>query len=342
MEIKFYILIPVYNAEKFLHKCIDSILQQTYTNYEVILVNDGSSDRSGEICVEYAKDYENIHAIHQENKGQIAARSAAERYALNKCGDENAFIIYVDSDDTINKCALEELAKIICDSRADIIIYNLQRVTEDGEIISPESDTGKTEINEDKRELYHKVLFDESYNSLCRKCVNIKIADIVDHSSHYHIKYGEDLIRSLDYLKKCKRVVFYDRVLYNYVMNPSSVIHSVDLENYHTSTIAFKIVLDFLDEENVFSDKDYNDYWLFIQELLSRKVVRIAYLDASRKKKIEIYEKIRSDEIWSKSLDIKIQSLACKLFKKRKYGTILFVYKVRKLLGKIKQILRKK
>ena len=100
---KISVIVPVYKAEQYLHTCIDSILSQTYTDYEIILVEDGSPDNCGRICDEYAANYDCISVIHQENRGQAAARNHAMRYAK---GD---WICFVDSDDLIHPQMLELL-----------------------------------------------------------------------------------------------------------------------------------------------------------------------------------------------------------------------------------------
>ena len=74
----FYIVVPVFKAELFLEQCVNSVLNQTYSNWKLILVDDGSPDKSGEICDNIAQNNDKIHVIHQENKGQIAARMAGE------------------------------------------------------------------------------------------------------------------------------------------------------------------------------------------------------------------------------------------------------------------------
>ena len=99
------ILVPVYNVEKYLHRCIDSILAQTYTDYEVILVNDGSTDRSGAICDAYAAEHRCIRVIHQKNGGVAQARNVLVSAAQ---GD---YITFVDSDDSIEPIYLETLMR---------------------------------------------------------------------------------------------------------------------------------------------------------------------------------------------------------------------------------------
>lgn len=99
------IIIPVYNAEANIRRCVDSILKQTYANYEVILVDDGSTDTSGSICDEYASSHSNIHVFHIPNQGVSHARN----YGMHKSSGQ--YITFVDSDDFLSETALDLLAK---------------------------------------------------------------------------------------------------------------------------------------------------------------------------------------------------------------------------------------
>ena len=103
MTPKISVIVPVYKAETFLHQCIDSILAQTFQNFEVLLINDGSPDRSGEICDEYAKKDSRIRVFHKENGGVTSAR----KYGIEQsCGE---WIMFIDSDDYIELKSLELL-----------------------------------------------------------------------------------------------------------------------------------------------------------------------------------------------------------------------------------------
>lgn len=114
---KFSIIVPVYNVEKYLHECLRSILGQTYSDYEIILVDDGSTDSSGEICDEYASKYPNVHVYHQENQGLSAARNFGVQNAIGE------YIWFVDSDDVIlTSDALETLDKNLA-GQVDVVVF---------------------------------------------------------------------------------------------------------------------------------------------------------------------------------------------------------------------------
>lgn len=115
------VIVPVYNVEKYLDRCVKSILDQTYENIEIILVDDGSTDTSGEICEKYALRDKRINVIHKENDGLVSARKTGIRAATG------TYVAYVDSDDWIDKTMYEELVKEIVQHNADIVTSGLYR-----------------------------------------------------------------------------------------------------------------------------------------------------------------------------------------------------------------------
>ena len=108
------VIVPVYNAEQYLASCIDSILSQTFTDFEILLVDDGSPDNSGSICDAYAAKHDCISVIHQENRGQAAARNHAMLHA------KGAWFCFVDSDDLIHPQMLEMLYKAAVAGQAQV------------------------------------------------------------------------------------------------------------------------------------------------------------------------------------------------------------------------------
>ena len=116
IEVTVSIIVPVYNVEEYLYECIDSILNQTYKNFELILIDDGSKDKSGVICEEYAHNNENITVIHQENQGQAAARNHGVEMA------KADWIMFVDSDDVIHPDLLQFLHKAATESNSGMAV----------------------------------------------------------------------------------------------------------------------------------------------------------------------------------------------------------------------------
>ena len=113
------VIVPIYNAEKYLKECLDSVMNQTFKDFEVILVNDGSTDRSPQICDSYAKQYDNVHIVNKENGGLVSARKAG----LAKASGE--YIGWVDSDDSIVPDMFEKMCGEANKTDADIVICDM-------------------------------------------------------------------------------------------------------------------------------------------------------------------------------------------------------------------------
>lgn len=123
---KISVIIPVYNVEEYLNKCIDSVIDQKYTNLEIILVDDGSSDKSPQICDEYAEKYDFIKTIHKPNGGAADARNHGIRLATGE------YILFIDSDDFIEENSINEISKMIENNDLDIIFLEAQKRFPDG------------------------------------------------------------------------------------------------------------------------------------------------------------------------------------------------------------------
>ena len=119
---KVYVIVPVYKVEAYLERCIDSILNQTYQNFELVLVDDGSPDNCGAICDRYAAEHENITVIHQKNGGLSAARNAGIDYAFQNGNPEQDWITFIDSDDFVHPKYLEYLYRATKESNVQISI----------------------------------------------------------------------------------------------------------------------------------------------------------------------------------------------------------------------------
>ncbi len=121
------IVVPVYQVEKYLERCIDSILNQNYQDYEIILVDDGSTDRSPEICDEYAEKFEQIQVVHKENGGLSDARNTGIALAKGK------YIYFIDSDDWLDSSCFEQVMPLLEDRSYDLVCFGRQFVKSEHE-----------------------------------------------------------------------------------------------------------------------------------------------------------------------------------------------------------------
>lgn len=336
-DIKFYILIPVYNVEKYVEKCVLSAVNQNYSNYEILLVDDGSKDNSGKICDEFSEKYNNIHVIHQENKGLFTTRRITEQYVKQQSDCDTSYIIYLDSDDSLELSALSHIAKVIKNNNnPDMVIYNFKSVTPDGLVMRSDLDDESVSIIEDKRTLYMKVLTEYSYNPLWRKAVSGKLISNNFSSEAYKIKFAEDLAGSLNYYRNARRVVFYNKVLYNYLQNPKSISKDVSVENFPFDNIARKMAWDFVKEREELTAEDKKTYQRYLQTILISRIKRACYLNTSFSKKRDLLYAIRKHSLWNECLEYGTDGAVLKLFKRGNMRTVLVIYQVRKMLGCVK------
>lgn len=326
-NMKFSILVPVYNAEEYLDACVQSVLQQTYKNYELILVNDGSKDSSGAICDRYAQEYEQISSYHKENAGQLHTREYAIARATGDC------YVFLDSDDTLRENALEIINDKIAEYGCDCLIYQLERVWE-GKVLSHAPGFSDIIIT-DKRELYKKCLLSSVYNSMCRKAVKAEVfRKRTDYSRDYSLRYGEDLIQTLAVLKNSDKVAFVDDVLYNYRVNPKSIMHSINYENTeYFEFAAYRRVLAFLKEENVWAEKEYGQLRNYCILLLCSKLLEFSRQKVPFSKKRKIIKHARQTAFYKgflscaqkSELNLGKRTRIFTLFQKG-YDTILILY----------------
>ena len=163
------VIVPVYNVEKYLNKCVDSIINQTFKDIEIILVDDGSTDSSPKICDDYTKVDSRIKVVHQKNSGLSAARNTGIRQSSGK------YLAFIDSDDYISKDFCEILYNSITREKADVSCINLETVREDGYVIVTTNDKDKLQSNYkkyvyNKKQILKEILLREKIDSrVCTK-----------------------------------------------------------------------------------------------------------------------------------------------------------------------------
>ena len=320
-QIKFYILVPVYNVEKYIGRCIESVLKQTYSNFELLLVDDGSTDNAGVICDLYAQNDKRINVIHQENMGLIAARQTARKYVYNIQDSKKSFIVYLDSDDYLQHNALEILYITILKYNCDMVIYGINLVKNGKVIDIYDGSEDYCGIVKSKRELYSIVFKNDVYNSLCRKAISSTLLSNLDYSKYFNIAMGEDLLQSLEYYKNSNRVCFLNESLYNYEVNPQSITHSVSGKNYKVDFTVRQLVFKLLDDEGVFTQEDYCRFRTFCLKDLINQIINICIFNINYSQKIKLFEEI-------KATDYFCHYILGKSYDRKQLGDLLFVYRL--------------
>lgn len=190
------VIIPVYNVEKYLKKSIDSVLNQTFQNFEIILVDDGSTDNSGIICDEYAEKDNRIKVVHQKNAGVSVARNLG----IEK--SKGNYICFLDSDDWYSNNALEEFIKLITDFKADIAAISVFETSDEHTDYMSENKINVFNNSEAMTQLFKNALV---FGTACNKLYKREIFNSIKFPKNL---YWEDMYISLDVLINISKITW--------------------------------------------------------------------------------------------------------------------------------------
>lgn len=220
------IIVPVYNVEKYLDRCVQSILNQTYPYFELILVDDGSPDNCGKMCDEYAKKDDRVIVIHQENKGLSGARNAGLDYVFEK--NNSQYITFIDSDDYVHNQYCELLLNAMNEYSADIVISNFKKFN-------------TNYINESKIEndidmqSFSNIgilnLYIDDYKNQARyvsSCWKLYKKDVLNGICFPNNRLFEDEFTTYKILFNAKKIINIDASLYYYYENDEGITHNLD------------------------------------------------------------------------------------------------------------------
>jgi len=338
-NVRFSIHVPVYNAERFLTRCIDSLLAQTFKSFEIILTDDGSTDNSGRICDAYAEKDACIRVFHNENHGVLWTRC----FSIYKSNGD--YSMFVDSDDFIECETLNRINQIIEQHSSDLVIFNYRRVIGDEKKDSPPIwDQISIFENNNKKELYDQFLFTSSLNNICMKAVRTELllSDPTNYQKYSHVTNAEDFLQSLYIIFHAQKIVYLPDCLYNYCYNNMSTTNKVNLYRFKSILSAREKGAEYL-SDNLFSEDDRRKYATFIMQSMVGCVLEIATSEVNFSKKIEVYNEINSNHFFSKFVRVKCdysllkteKRWACNMFVNEQYKRLqicTFAYRVYKTI----------
>ena len=213
---KISVIVPVYKAEAYLHRCVDSLLAQTFQDFEILLVDDGSPDKSGEICDEYARKDKRVRVFHKENGGVSSAR---------QCGMDHArgeYTIHADPDDWVDPTMLEELYRKAKEEDADMVICDFYEERKNKTIY----------VRQQPSSLDHETVLCELFQQLHGSCWN----KLVKRACYreFGVRFPEELSCCEDlYVNACLvfediKIAYLNKAFYHYdqVVNRNSILHS--------------------------------------------------------------------------------------------------------------------
>lgn len=296
---KFSIIIPVYNVEKYLKKCLTSIVQQNFNDYELILVDDGSTDMSGKICDEFEEKYNNIIVMHISNSGVSNARNKGLEIARGE------YIWFVDSDDYVEPEALKILSEQLeMNPKIELLFF--------------ETNVWKAEKDQKEKIVFDKIRANEIISTDIKEFLNVNTSlwnkvyrrDILLEK---HVKFelnisiAEDLLFNYMYLLECKYVFYLNKILYNYVIRQNSAMQGAGRDADVQK--AFEKLIDYYKKKGV--------YYKYRKEL--------EYLVYYHVYMVQIVREIRNNVDTTRIDNLK------KWIKKQKMGPIICNKYIRKL-----------
>lgn len=289
----FSFIVPVYNISKYLEQCMQSLLSQKGADYEILLVDDGSTDDSGTVCDAYAESYPDIvRVIHKGNEGLLLTRRRGFQEAK---GD---WFVCVDSDDYISEFLLEKVVEAIEKYHPDMVMYNFDYVNDTGKKSKSrlQIPDGSVYEGEEKEYIYSRRLLTDDINNMWSKALKRKIVDInADYSSYGIRNMCEDAIQVLPLFSNAEKIVYLDKPLYFYRKGQSSITSSRSFNDWLASKSCFFITEEYLDKWKV-SDETRQRFYTRYTELLTN-FLRWAFSQSEDQLPISLSEIVHSISI---------------------------------------------
>lgn len=342
----FSVCIPVFNTAKYLEECVESVLNQTEKDYEILLIDDGSTDECPKICDAYAEKYSNVRVIHKKNEGLMMTRRRGFQEAKGE------YFICLDSDDFF--CDSDAMNKIRCmieQKNADLVIYEYiygfdkSVDNQDAQKISLfDVPSGYVFQNESKKILYRKLLLGKYLNPIVIKAISRNLIDWdVDYNKWKNElvnSQGEDLLQSLPVLDTAKRIVYLKEPLYFYRWNGESISRNIRPEYYYSYRAVYKRTDEYLNKWGFDSDSISQIKQKRINMILNVLLAEIR----DKKKWLEVLDSVADDaffkELWEERDVAKISTyyqLAGNLILKKHFFILQIVNQSVKILSGVKK-----
>lgn len=320
------VIIPVYNAERYLPDCLESIIGQTFDDYEIIIVNDGSTDNSQKIIENFAKSCDKIKNFTIENGGVSKARN----FGISVASGE--YIVFADADDTVEKDYIEQLSNNARDGTLTLCAYNkiyLDRKKKYKEIWRADN-KDDVSVTDDFYKVYSKWLFNSPWNKLYSK----KIIDVNEIAFDIGLNVGEDLIFNAKYVEKSKinSFIVINKPLYNYyVRNVESNSTRYDYSICEKVLTHRDYIMSCMKQFNVTEEEKAN-----IDGTFFNQINEYLYIKLDKKQMLHAFENEKLLEFLKIVSDVKSK----KLTERNKFNTLRRIFRRKRKIADIKASIR--
>lgn len=260
------VIVPVYNTETYLSRCIDSILAQTFTDFELLLINDGSTDNSGVICDEYAQKDSRIHVFHKPNGGVSSARNLG----LDKaCGQ---WIAFSDSDDWLDKSMYKEMYDKLMQEQADIAYCDIKMVFENYQNVY------KSAIYSSQKGIFLNNFIASTWTSLCNVIARKSLFGVNRIRFPEGVAFAEDYHVSTRLMFFANKVCYVDKPLYCYNrINETSALHTFSPKHYEKERWVNLNIINFFKEHGMYEDCAETLSWRLLKSVQEYVLDRKTY-----------------------------------------------------------------
>lgn len=245
---RYSIIIPIFNCEKYLRRCLDSVLAQTYRDWEMLLIDDGSTDGSSQICDEYSAKNQQIQVIHQTNGGVLHAR----RVGISVSTGE--YLCFLDSDDFWDENLLVDTSLYLEHYNPDILVFGFRRINSKGEILGtyiPVQQPTYLEAH-DMKEIQQKVAKGELSN-LWVEIIKRSVVDFqTDYSPYFSVFKGEDLLQNIAFIDNAHSVLLIPECYYSYFINEAGLTaRKITVPYVQSHVLVQQVLIDYCEKWNI-------------------------------------------------------------------------------------------
>ena len=280
------VIIPVYNCEKYIKKCVDSVLNGTYQDFEILLINDESTDNSLEVIKELEKKDFRIKVYDESHSGVSGIRNKGIRYASGE------YIAFIDGDDYVEKEYLEELIKPMINDEVDWVACGYKRVREERNTVTEEKHFPDSFIRKDDlSEIIERVFKSDNFHNLYSNCMGLYRKRIIEDNDLFNdesLLYGEDVYFNYNYAHYIKSFAYIAKPLYNYIVHNKSSSHSFIKKIDYAEMI--KLIQNIEDKRAFYKEKQTVGMSIYYINLFIRPLVDNLFINDLSENRIHIEE----------------------------------------------------